>query len=374
MQRVFLWLSAVLALYASGFACATDEAPPAMPVAAGEEQHVPHIALLLPLKSALFGGAAEAVRQGFMAAAELEMTLPEKLPVRVYGCFDEVRDAAVLYNKALAAGALAVAGPLTRSGVGELASAQPIPVPTLALNVADGPPVGQMYFFGMDVESEARQVARLAMQQELRQAIVIVTSSSLSRRLQFAFEGEWARLGGSLLREIEFEGDPALLADIAELPDTAVFLATDAKTARLTRAYLPAKLPVFATSQVFNGNGDTLVNYDLNGIRFVDMPWLLQADHPAVMIYPRPAAPLSIDQERFYALGIDAFRLVQGLLGGDVMAALPLDGVSGRIALEGRIFQRSAIPAVFAQGEAHPFNTRPEATVPVFPAQAADAP
>ena len=375
MQRVFLWLSTLLALYVSGFACATEEAQPGEALARGDEKPVPHIALLLPLKSTAFGSAAEAVRQGFQAAAEPEMQLPEKLPVRVYGSFDESKDIAALYRQAIASGARAVVGPLTRSGVAVLAAEQDIPVPTLALNVMEAPPSGHLYFFGMAVEAEARQAAQLALQQSLRQAIVIVTPANLSKRMQFAFESEWHRLGGTLLREIEFNNNPSVFADIVEMPDTVVFLAADAKNAQLIRPYLPNKLPIYATSQIFTGNGGTLVNYDLNGIRFVDMPWLLQADHPAVMIYPRPATPLSIDHERLYALGIDAYRLSQILLAGNTRTALPMDGVSGRIELDGHTFQRSAVPAIFADGQVQLLrNARTAPALPVFPDQAAVRP
>ncbi|HEU0219819.1 MAG TPA: penicillin-binding protein activator [Gallionella sp.] len=353
MQRVFLWLSALLALYVSGFACATGEL-----LAPGDEKPVPHIALLLPLKSAVFGSAAEAVRQGFQAAAEMEIKLPGGLPVHVYSCFDEDKDITALYRQAIAGGARAVVGPLTRSGASALAEERDIPVPTLALNVVEGTSASQLYFFGMAVEAEARQAAQLARQQGLHQAIVIVTHAQLAKRLQFAFEEEWHRSGGAILHEIEFDNDPAVFAEIADIPDTTVFLAADAEKARLIRPYLPNKLPIYATSQIFVGNSDTLTNYDLNGIRFVDMPWLLQADHPAVMVYPRPVLPLSADHERLYALGIDAFRLIQLLLAGKVDAALPLDGVSGRIELDGHIFQRIAVPAMFAQGQGQLRNAR----------------
>lgn len=371
---MFLCLSALLALYVSGFACATEEGQPGEALARGDERPVPHIALLLPLKSEVFAPAADAVRQGFLAAAELEMQLPERLPVRVYGCFDEGQDIAALYRRAIADGARAVVGPLTRSGVGVLAAEPDIPVPTLALNVVEGQPAGHLYFFGMAVEAEARQAAQLAMQQGLRQAIVIVTRSLLDQRLQFAFEDEWQHSGGALLREIEFDNDPSVFADIVEMPDTAVFLAADTRNAQLIRPYLPNKLPIFATSQIFTGNGDTLANYDLNGIRFVDMPWLLQADHPAVMIYPRPVAPLSVDHERLYALGIDAYRLSQLLLAGNAWAALPLDGVSGRIELEGHVFQRSAIPAILTDGQAQIRSAQFAPALPVFPDRAAGEP
>lgn len=130
-----------------------------------------------------------------------------------------------------------------------------------------------------------------------------------------------------------------------------VFLATNAATARLVRPYLDIALPVYATSQVFNGNADTLTNFDLNDVRFVDMPWLLEPDHPAVMIYPRLDPAPTPDMERLYALGIDAFRLLQIILTGNTASALPLDGVTGRIDLSGRQqFQREAEPALFKQG------------------------
>lgn len=341
----------MLTLYVSGFACASTE-----PLAPGSEKPVPHIALLLPLKSTIFKSAAEAVQQGFQAAADMEMQLPGRLPVRVYSCFDENKDIVALYRQAIADGARAVVGPLTRSGVSTLAAEQNIPVPTLALNVLEEKPAGQLYFFGMAAEAEARQVAQLARQQGLRQAFTITTHAQLPKRLQFAFEEEWNGLGGTLLNEIEFNGDSAVFAGITDMPDTAVFLAVDAEKARLIRPYLPNKLPIYGTSQIFVGNGNTLTNYDLNGIRFVDMPWLLQPDHPAVMVYPRPAQPLSADLERLYALGIDAYRLVQLLLSGKVDEAMPLDGVSGHIKLGGHIFQRVPIPAIFVQGYAQTRN------------------
>ena len=236
----------------------------------------------------------------------------------------------------------------------QLAMEPNIPVPTLALNTADRLPLGHFYFFGMALESEARQIARLVNQQGLRQAIVITAGKQLDHRLQFAFEEEWLRLGGVIKHEIDFDNDLAVLANIPNTSNAAIFLAADAAKARMIRPYLPNKLPIYATSQVFAGNSDTLANYDMSGVHFVDMPWLLQADHPAVMTYPRPAAALSTDLERFYALGIDAFRLVQLLLTGKF--DVQLDGVSGKIELKGYIFQRSVVPATFDQGQARPSN------------------
>lgn len=377
MQRVFLWLAAWFALYVSGFAHATegsfldrvfpDKAQAGAPLPRADEKPQPHIALLLPLKSDVFGSAADAVRQGFLAAAGVEVTNPRTLPVRVYGSFDEGNDIVTLYLRAVANGARIVVGPLTRNGVARLAAEKELAVPTLALNVIEQPAGPQLYFFGMAVEAEARQAAQLARLEDLHQAVVVSAHSQLSRRLQFAFEEEWIARGGTVRREIEFNGDTTIFADVAAKPDTMVFLAADAATARLIRPYLPNKLPIYATSQIFLGNAETLINYDLDGINFVDMPWLLQPDHAAVMSYPRPAAPLPIDLERFYALGIDAFRLAQLMLDRKLDDAMPLDGVSGRIELDGQTFLRNAIPAVFAQGLAQPPGAPRTLTAPMFP-------
>jgi outer membrane PBP1 activator LpoA protein len=165
-----------------------------------------------------------------------------------------------------------------------------------------------------------------------------------------------------------------VFADIADITDTMVFLATDAENSRLIRPYLPNKLPVYATSQVFTGNDNVLANYDLNGIHFVDMPWLLQPDHPAVMIYPHPNPPLSAARERLYALGIDSFRLIELMLAGHINTDLPLDGVTGQIRLNGHNFERTAVPAVFAQGRAQLGDTPAPPSSQMFPAQVVSPP
>ncbi len=321
-----------------------------------------HIALMLPLESASFGAAARAVQQGFMAAAGLD---PQALPVRVYGNPDENSSIAAVYRQAIADGASAVVGPLTRNGVAALAAVNNFPVPTLSLNMAESVPAHNLYFFGMAIEAEAKQVARLAGKQGFKQAIVISADELLARRLQYAFEEQWTASGGTVLREIDFNGDTSLFADMAATPDTMVFFATGAEKSRLIHPFLPANMATYATSQIFSGNADTLVNFDLEGVRFVDMPWMMQT--PAVPAYPRANPALPTDQERLYALGIDAYRLVQVLLGRQT--TLPLDGVTGRVSLKGHTFEREALPALFVQGHAQSADAPIVPAVQMFPDQ-----
>jgi hypothetical protein len=314
----------------------------------------PHIALLLPLKSSAFGRAAEVVRQGFMAGASIQ---PGALPVTVYSSSDDSDDIVSTYRQATQAGASIVVGPLTRSGVSALAASAQVSVPTLALNLPDQsvefPP--QLYVFGLAADLEARQMARNAFGEGRRSVTVIASADTLSKRIQQAFAEEWLALGGNAARHLIFTGtNPTEIRDaLRRQAPNVVFLAMDSRDARFLNPFLKSDLPTYATSQIFAGSGSLQKYHDLNGVQFVDMPWLLQPDHLAVMVYPRPKSPLSADLERLYALGIDAWRLALQLRTSPGLP-LSLDGVTGQLTLDVRSHQvnRDGVRAEFSSGEA----------------------
>jgi hypothetical protein len=321
-----------------------------------KEDQKPHIALLLPLKSASFGPAAEAVRQG--AAAASVMQIPAVLRLQVYPTGDQVEDIVSAYRQALQAGAKIVIGPLTRNGVTALAQSGLVAVPTLALNYPEGEAAlpENFYLFGLTAEGEARQAARRAFNDGRRTALTVTANTPLAKRVQLAFADEWRGMGGKLVAQASFSPDrtqfPAVRDTVIKHRTDIIFLAADANLARMVRPYLDANTPTYATSMVFGGNQEIGKNIDLNGVLFAEMPWLLVPDHPAVMVYPR-AENFSIEQERLYALGIDAFRIAT------IMARNPrpgegsvLDGVTGQISLADHQFQRELAVAQFREGTA----------------------
>jgi len=257
------------------------------------------------------------------------------------------------YDAAITRGAMVVVGPLTRAAVTALASSDLVRVPTLALNLPDGNPAlpRGMYTFGLSAEHEARLVARIAFSERMREAVVVQAATPLARRAAQAFGSEWFMLGGRLLTVLEF----GVRTDLAQLrrqlgkiaPDL-IFLAASAQHARTVRPYLASQVPVFATSQIWSGASEPLANVDLNGVRFVEMPWLVQPDHPAVMVYPR-VGNLGGELQRFYALGIDACRLsLELLMRRD---HITLDGVTGKISLGGSpVVEREPVQAVIRDG------------------------
>jgi len=331
-------------------------APPAAGAPAAQAEAAataPHIALLLPVNSDRFARHAEAVKTGFLNAATVQGW--SALPIRIHAVTDDTKDIVAGYRQALAAGARVVVGPLTRDGVTALAASDFVAVPTLALNVPDGgvPMPPGLYTLSLQIEAEARQVASLAFRAGHLNAYTINGNTPLLRRMHQAFVEEFTRLGGRHVAEYAFTADAAGRDRIRQAAGLGiadmVFLALDFRQARLVRPYL-APLELYATSQINPGNIGPLVGFDLGNIRFVDMPWLVQPDHPAVMIYPRRDFRGDIDLERFYALGIDAFRVAQELLDGRPETVL--DGVTGRIT-PGRDhhFTREPVSAQFREGK-----------------------
>jgi hypothetical protein len=190
---------------------------------------------------------------------------------------------------------------------------------------------------------------------------VIHSPSPLARRVQEAFEREWTRAAGEVHR-IPFSGNledaPGLRAPIAASRGDMVFLALEPLEARAVRPYVSGSLPLYATSMTVNPRAEAIVNVDLQGLRYVEMPWFVQPDHPAVMVYPVPRPALPVDQERLYAFGIDAYRLALHLLKGDPRRAA-LDGVTGRITYEaGNLFSRTLTPAEVDGGRVVPLRTQ----------------
>ena len=321
----------------------------------------PHIALILPTTSPALGRLAEAVRLGFAAAAEVAGK--DAPPVIVTAIENE---GALLLeacrNSQLQGAVLVVAG-ITRDGAGALARSDCPRQPTLALNEpqpgTDLPP--NLYSVSLSLEQEARQVALLAVAEGGRTAVVITAPSPLSKRVQEAFERDWSRAAGGIAGRLTFSGgsdDAPLVRDRIATARTAdmVFMALDQPEARTVRPYVSGMLPLYATSMSVNPRAETIVNVDLQGVRYVEMPWFVQPDHPAVMVYPHPRTSMSVEEERLYAFGIDAFRLALAMLRPD--RKWPLDGVTGKITLEpGNYFSRTLTPAEVDGGRVIPLRS-----------------
>ncbi len=313
------------------------------------------VTAILPLQSAAVGRQADAVRLGILEAARVGGETSPAVDVVSSG--DEPADALAAYARAVRAGARLVIGPLGRRAVAALAQLRPLPVPVIALNQPEreGPLAEGFYTFGRQIEQEARQVADFALAQGRQRCRILQGEGTLLPRLAQAFAERWLQGGGEILEHLPQPADLAAMARLRDrleaLPGDALFLALEAEAARAVRAFLPKGLATCATSLVHTST-ESLANFELEGVQFVDMPWLLDPDHPGVLAHQRTLATASPEPQRFYAMGIDAFRLALELL-----RARPhferLDGVTGEIRLErDHYFTREMLPAQMVQGTA----------------------
>jgi outer membrane PBP1 activator LpoA protein len=344
---------------------------PARPAAAPAPEAIPiegrpHIALILPTLSPTLGRVAEAVRLGFIAAVEVAgKDAPPVTFMPVDNDGQALLDSCRLAQKN---GAVLVVAAITRDGATALARSDCPRQPVLALNepqgfatrggeLGPGDLPANLYHVSLSLEHEARQMALQAVADGWHSAIVVTSPSPLARRVQEAFEREWIRAAGEL-RRVSYSGNPddaASIRDrIAAMRGDMVFLALDQPDARAVRPYVTGALPVYATSMSVDPRADPSVNVDLQGVRYLDMPWFVQPDHPAVMVYPVPKGTLSVEQERLYALGVDAFRLSLLILKPE-SGVTGLDGVTGRIQLgPGNAFARALTPAEVDGGRVVP--------------------
>lgn len=340
------------------------------------------IALLLPLRSDTLGQAAETVRAGFMAAYERER---DGATVSVIETGDDAEEVVSGYIGALGRHDVMV-GPLSRSGVSAVAQSGAVRKPTIALNQpepaakngADSSLPQQMLVMGLSVEDEARQVARWAgAERPAAKALVLTTSTAWQRRAAKAFASEWQALGlASQSMELSVSGGTLHAGALAQLKQriskeqpAALFVALDAEQTRQLRIAIGDEVPLYGTSQLNpyalpdSASAEPLTALD--GARLVDLPWQLQADHPAVMAYPRsvpgPEQKRSADLERLYALGIDAYRVAREI--GASHTRFELDGVSGRLSVSFGAgmptFKRVEQPAIYQDGVILPLLGQP---------------
>jgi len=332
---------------------------------------VDSIALLLPL-SGRYKAAGDAVRDGFIAGA-LALS-PERRPrVQIYDT--AALGAAIAYQRAVAEGARAVVGPLTKEDVAVVVAAQTLPVPTLALNtISAGTPPAFLFQFSLDPEQEARAVARRIAEDGRVRGIALFPGNDWGNRVYEAFSTELAASGVELMSaqfydpgERDFSGPlRAALgrfggagdrdasgslrprdaeAEILDGPQFAFFAASSANARALKpqlRFQMAYDVPVYATSDAWEPG--TASAPDLEGMTYPEIPWILENGSGAPEFWDVLHGAWATEARgrlRLYAFGFDACRLMRSL---DVVArGLDIGGLTGQLSMrpDGLVLRRT---------------------------------
>ncbi len=305
------------------------------------------IALMLPF-SGRFGKLSEAIQNGFLYAYYQDQELHAELEI-----IDASNDPAAFrlqYQQAVLNGADFVVGPISKDLVDMLQNQENLEVPTLTLNYAKKSPEAtlNLYQFGLNPEDEAEQIADIALSEGRSHALTLVPDTTWGARLERAFTERFEKLGGrvvgaetypskkndysnsikKLLNLTSSNQRNSILQQVIGRPVSfeprrrqdvdMVFIAANSRQARLIKPQLKfhraQTLPVYATSHISSSNGNADDDRDLNGILFLDIPWMLDnsanRDYQAIrQLLPGSSKGLS----RLYALGVDAYRLIPAL-------------------------------------------------------------
>jgi outer membrane PBP1 activator LpoA protein len=315
------------------------------------------VALILPLEMPAYARAAEAVRAGFLAAAE---KAGEQSKVVVIAHKEDGILAA--FEQARARGVRVVVGPLLRDDLKTLAIADPEIPWTIALNQLDdrAPLPPAVYSFALTIDSDARVLARLAQFEGVQAIDVISGDTPLMKRFATAFAVDWTASGGRAPADLRFDPSPesltALRRNLARAAPDAVLLAVDGNQAALVKSFV-GSIRAYASGLLFDRPDPAFVR-DLNDVRLVDLPWLVTPDAPQLADYPRrefASAPL----DRLYALGLDAFRISRSFA-PEPPTQFALDGATGHAELSaGHVFVREGQLAVYRDGRLVPLEAAP---------------
>jgi len=328
------------------------------------------IALLLPFSSK-FGKAAEAIRDGVLAAY-YNRHMKNLQSLRIYDVSSNSGDVLTIYQEAVAEGADFIVGPLDKAAITRIATSKPLPVPTLALNYAlqDNIPAN-LYQFGLSPEEEARQVAERTWLDGYVNAVTLTPSGPWGDRVVQAFNQRWAEIGGQIVsqesynpadkdfsrpirRLLNIDDSQRRYRSLSRLLNRKlkytprrrqdidfVFMAAYPRQARQIRPqlkfYHASDVPVYATSHVFTGNLNPARDRDMDGLMFGDMPWVLaDSTHPRTLrnkIEP-DISRAGHSLQRLYALGIDAYNIIAGLNTLKKYTYERFDGETGSLSLD----------------------------------------
>ncbi|MBW6391572.1 penicillin-binding protein activator [Billgrantia antri] len=319
-------------------------------------KEVRHIAVFLPDHGPL-SSVAESIRTGIrvhhLNSAERNGGVRLTFLDASHGDLD------ALYAEARNRGAQVVIGPLDKEQVSELETRDSVPLPTLALNYGAGPEnrAEGLFQYGLSAEDEARQVARRAREDGHRRSALLVPNNEWGARVGRAFESEWRDRDGTITNVVTYdprgsatESTRRVLSD--GRPDMLFLLALPSYARQVPPTldyYGAADLPIYATSHLYEGRPQPLLDHDLDEVNFVDIPWQIpDAAVGGVEALPYLASFEELQQAadpstfRLMAMGVDAYELARRLPQFQLLPESELFGATGLLVpgRDGRIERR----------------------------------
>ncbi len=339
--------------------------------------NVGRVALLLPLSGnvKLIGNT---VKQGFEFAHANSYE-----PVSVFDTSSG--NMAEILQQVKAQGITTVIGPLLKQNVQQLIQNPQwlTGLNVLALNTpSQAPSLGQMCYFSLAPEDEARSAADKMWQQHIQLPLVLVPKNNLGQRVANAFTQHWQALGGNEI-QVDYYTDMADLRPIfvraigiiepsekdkgkanyreknrRDFDPTfqavqAVFALGDnlqLADIKTTIDNTNVKLPLFASSRINSPNNQGSYRLLMEGTKFTDLPLFKDPTSDDFLKIAR-ANQEDYSLMRLYAMGADAWKVVNNLNEMRHIAGFHVSGLTGNLSANYRCeIQRDMTWFEFKQG------------------------
>lgn len=327
--------------------------------------HNKRIALLLPLKGP-HAEAAKTIRDGFLAAYYQFNPQTAEPAVKFYDTNDG-SSIEMAYRQAIEDKVDFIVGPLTKGEVETIAGLS-TDIPVLALNtIGEGKGNRKLYQFGLMPEDEIFTMVEHARNQGHKRALIIAPQNEWGNRMASTFNSAWTAKGGVVISTIGIKGNALELDAVVQSALQVnnkkcrsdidmIFMAASPELGRqikpLLNYYHAANLPVYSTAAIYSGTPVPGKDYDLNGVKFCDMPWVLNNTQEMNQTRQNLSKlwPNSFNRSpRYFALGMDAYRLAQQLSEAQ-FSENGTEGATGNLIMKNNRIQRRLTCVKFVQG------------------------
>jgi hypothetical protein len=290
-----------------------------------EVRHPRKIALLLPMSGSL-SGPGSAVSAGFMDAYK-ESGSNSKVVV-----YDSAKGVISQYHRAIDEGADVIVGPLTKQEASSVATTF-TSVPTLLLNDFSHSLSSSKYSFGYSPKDEAAQLANIMHEKGYQRIMMIIPNNAWGSDVSSAFANAARKHDMQIVSTVNYSSSQNMSQNLRQALNyqehktsnsrgrktiessrrqdvDAIFILAYPSMARqivpLLKYYYAGDIPTYATSASYAANYNPTLDKDLDGLYFLDIPWVFNHQIGA-RNWPEPWNTYS----RLYALGYDSYAMTQ---------------------------------------------------------------
>lgn len=342
-----------------------------------------NLALILPFGNDKLQKQTEAIRDGFLSAAQFNSGVNYILLDSHTLELAEIEAAVQEKNIDF------IVGPLLKDKITELQQSQVLAdIPQLNLNTVDVDEAkSNKYFFALSPEDEIEQAVSYFVNKEIQYPAIIYADNSLGRRLSKQFSDLWLETTEKQVESIAFQSKSKLGQAVKDLLDVglsekrikqikallgaqikseersrtdidAIYVIANSQQTRLIKPFFDVnvskfakQLPIYASSRSYVVGENRTQKLDLNGLTFTEMPWIVSGKNSQLNRIYQQIGDKNTQSKKLFAFGYDSFKLISILSHLAILPEVAVESLTGTLKIDqtGRI-KRNLEWAQYRQG------------------------